>query len=154
MCLYTALKSRYTCYCESANWDLMAKYIYIFLFPCESWMVGDLNLWEKHSGSLLFITTVTLVKHLSFLKETATCPLLVESQLTVQFHLIMVTDMAVNMHRTLPCPLFSRSNSVNLKCVVSFHLWNFWKTCFCDSGNWSHMGNAVLFHSVTWIIAA
>ena len=81
-------------------------------------MVGDSNLCEKHSGTLLFITTTTLLKHLSFLKETATCPLLVESQLTVQFHLVMVTNMAVNTHRTLPCPLFSRSDSVDLASVT------------------------------------
>ena len=79
------------------------------------WLI-HVNVWQKPlqyckviSLQLIKINEkkrITLVKHLTFLKETAICPLLIGSQLTVQFHLVIVTELAVNAHIILPCPLF------------------------------------------------
>ena len=72
------------------------------------------------------ITTTTMVKYLSSLKEAGCSPLLVGSHLTVKFHQIKVTTgMAVNTHRTLsPNLFFSWNGTVCPRCVF-IQLWNY-----------------------------
>ena len=70
MYLYTAFKLQGNMLSEPRNWGLMAKAVFTH---CESWIVASSN--QKHALVIfLFIVTKTLVKYLSFMKETSFLP--------------------------------------------------------------------------------
>ena len=72
MYLYTAFKLQGNMLSEPRNWGLMAKAVFTH---CESWIVASSN--QKHALVIfLFIVTKTLVKYLSFMKETSFLPTL------------------------------------------------------------------------------
>ena len=107
---------------------------------------------KTHWFIFLFITTV-LLSIWNFWKKQAACHLKLWSRLTALFHLIRVTGMAVNTHRTFFSlwPFFH--GLVQWVLQVFTQLWNCRETYFFEPGIWGMISKAVFSTCESRIVA-
>ena len=84
-CVFTQLWNfREPCFREPGNWGLMAKAIFS---PCESWLLSDSNLTERHTGTFFSSLQQQLWSSIWFFwKKQTSSHLLPGSHLGVFFH--------------------------------------------------------------------
>ena len=110
---------------------------------------------KTHGFIFLFIATTSLIKLLSFLKETG-CRLFLSQKSpdsTVSSNQGNNRYGSQQPQNTLPWPLFSWNGIVFPKSVFT-KLWKWRETCFFEPGYWGLMAKEILPHCESWVVVA